>query len=358
MPAGAFNPADSECLYNKDIFSGGLEKMKKVTVCFIMAALLCGGVLFAGGGQESAEGPMTLKIGYGVPADSVSGRYVGLWADEVTKATEGRINFEIYPSGQLGTLVEMIEACDLHTLDITFNDASLMLTYTPEIALLSQPMLIKDYDHMDKVVQGEVGKELSRRLEEDTNMHVLGWVRNGFRNIISKRPLNSLEDCKGFIIRSPESDIYIDTFTLLGMSPTPIPYSDIYTAMQTGVVEGCETSFEQFILASFYELGKYILESNHMAASMSLIINKDVWNSISAGDQKIMNDLYAELFTKCNEEVAAAEQEFKQQLIDLGCAFSQFEDQDAIVELFMDYWTEFAKKNDCEDLLQKVVDLR
>ena len=334
-------------------------EMKKMLVCITLVALLCAGALFANGGQEGADdGPITLKIGYGVPADSVAGRYVALWAEEVTEATDGRINFEIYPSGQLGTLVEMIEACDLHTLDITFNDASLMLTYTPEIALLSQPMLIKDYEHMDKVVQGEVGKELSRRLEEDTNMHVLGWVRNGFRNIIGKRPLESLDDCKGFIIRSPESDIYIDTFTLLGMSPTPIPYSDIYTAMQTGVVEGCDTSFEQFILASFYELGKYILESNHMAASMSLVINEDVWSSLSSEEQMIMNNSYDKLFTQCNEEVALAEQEFKQQLIDLGCTITHFEDQDAIVNLFMDYWTEFAEKNDCEDLLQKVVDLR
>ena len=252
----------------------------------------------------------------------------------------------------------MLEACDLNTLDITFNDASLMLTYVPEIALISQPMLIKDYEHMDKVVQGEVGKELARRVEENTNMHVLGWVRNGFRNIISKRPLQSLKDCKGFIIRSPESDIYIDTFTLLGMSPTPIPYSEIYTAMQTGIVEGCETSFEQFILGSFYELGKYVLESNHMAASMSLIINKNSWYSISESDRKIMEDLYADLFSRCNEEVAAAEQKFKKQLIELGCTFSTFEDQDVIVSIFIDYWSKFAKKNKCEELLQTVIALR
>ena len=334
--------------------------MKRLkTGLLVVMLVISAGLVFGGGTQEKTTNePITLKIGYGVPETSVAGKYVKLWADAVTEATEGRITFEIYPSGQLGTLVEMLEACDLNTLDITFNDASLMLTYVPEIALISQPMLIKDYAHMDKVVQGEVGQELAKRVEEQTNMHVLGWVRNGFRNIISKRPLNSLADCKGFIIRSPESDIYIDTFTLLGMSPTPIPYSEIYTAMQTGVVEGCETSFEQFILASFYELAKYVLESNHMAASMSMIINQDVWYSIPEGDKKIMEDLYDELFMQCNEEVASAEQDFKQQLIDLGCTFSKFEDQDAIVSLFMDYWSEFAKKNDCEDLLATVIALR
>jgi tripartite ATP-independent transporter DctP family solute receptor len=332
--------------------------MKKRMLLSIFVALVLVGTVFAGGAQEASQGPMTLKIGYGVPATSVAGKYVQKWADAVTEETNGRLKFEIYPSGQLGSLVEMLEACDLNTLDITFNDASLMLTYVPEIALLSQPMLIKDYEHMDKVVQGEVGQELARRVDEQTNMHVLGWVRNGFRNIISKRPLNSLEDCKGFIIRSPESDIYIDTFTLLGMAPTPIPYSEIYTALQTGVVEGAETSFEQFILASFYELATYVLESNHMAASMSLIINKDTWNSIPESDRKIMEDLYAEIFAQCNEEVAAAEQGFKQQLKDLGCTFSQFEDQDEIVNIFMNYWSKFAKKNNCEDLLQEVIALR
>ncbi len=333
--------------------------MKRKIVYCMFAMTLFAATAFANGNQEaSANKPMVLKIGYGIPEDTVSGKYVGLWADEVTAKTGGRISFEIYPSGQLGTLVEMIEACDLHTLDITFNDPSLMVTYLPEIALLSQPMLIKDYGHMDAVVQGDVGKELASRLEENTNMHVLGWVRNGFRNIISTKPLNSLADCKGFIIRSPESDIYIDTFSLLGMTPTPIPYSDIYTAMQTGVVEGCDTSFENFILASFYELGKYVLESNHMAASMSLIINKDIWESIPEEDQKIMEEAYNRLFSECNNEVAAAEQKYKKELIEKGCTISRFKDQDAIVNLFMDYWTEFAQKNGCEKLLEDVIALR
>ena len=331
--------------------------MKRGRMFLMVAFLVLSAVVVTAATNDKV---VTLKIGYGISSETVAGKYVGLWAKQVTEATGGRVKFEIYPSGQLGSLVEMIEACDLHTLDITFNDPSLMVNYLPQIALLSQPMLIKDYKHLDAVVQGEVGKQLALKLESVSNLHILGWVRNGFRNIISKKPLTSLKDCKGLIIRSPESSVYIDTFTLLGMTPTPIPYNETYTALQTNVVQACDTSYENFILASFYEEAKYILETNHMAATMSLVINKDVWKSLPVDTQNVMMKIYNELFMKCNEEVAAAEQKYKQKLISLGCTISNFndKDQDAIVKSFMDYWKKFAKKTSCADLLDKVVALR
>ncbi|MDR1603395.1 MAG: TRAP transporter substrate-binding protein [Gracilibacteraceae bacterium] len=341
------------------------KKLLAVLLSLCLAAVLATGCGQSPAEQPAATGPgpastpaekVVLKIGYGGSPDMTAPSYVQIWADRVSEATEGRISFEIYPSGQLGTLVEMLEACELGTLDVTLNDPSLMETYLPEIALLSLPFIIKDYAHMDTVFNGEVGDTMIARLDEQSNLHVMGWVWNGFRSICAKKPLRTLADCENLVIRSPESDIYVNTFRLLGMSPTPVPLNETFTAMQTGVVEAVDSPIENFVKMSFYELGKNILISNHLASSLSLIFNQDKWDSFSAEDQKLMLDIYDEVFVQCNQDVIAAEQTYYDQLVDLGCAMTEFENRQEVVNRFTDYWTQFAQTNNCQDLLQQIID--
>ncbi len=302
----------------------------------------------------------TLKIGYVGNDETTTSKYIVKWAEDVKEKTGGRITIETYSSGQLGTGVEMIEAVDLGTLDMTLADFSLMETYLPEISVLALPCIIEDYDHMLKAYTGEVGQELFARLENNSNIKLLGdFFYNGFRYIGSVRALNTLEDCKGLIIRSPESDIYVNTFKLYGMNPTPLPLGDVYSALQTNVVEGVDSPIENFINFSFGEVAPFILKSRHLASALQVAVNKNTWGKIPAEDQALIEDSLRAAVAESNAAVMEKEESCFSELEAGGVTFTEFsaEERAALVERFAEYWGTFADKTNCRDLLDKLMNL-
>lgn len=353
--------------------------MKK-TIAMILAVVMCV-CLFAGCGAKEAPAapaaapkadtpaaapaaaaaePVVIKVGYGLAEDTTLGIAMQAFADEVAAATEGRVTFEIYSNGQLGTLVEMIEAVELGQLDATMNDASLMVEYAPELNLLALPMLFSSFESWEKLTTGEVGQKLADVVAEKTNMYVMGWIFNGFREILCKPEINSMDDCTGVVIRSPEADIYVQTLTRLNFTPTPLAFSELYTALQTGVVSACETSYEQFILNSFYEEATHMVESNHMAANMTMLFNQKVWAKISAEDQATMTEIYNKVFGEASRTTNELAEGFKQELLDKGCTCYNYsaDELNVITERFTDYWAENANANGYADILEMAIAAR
>ena len=305
--------------------------------------------------DESAEAPyesITIKFGHGGNTDQIGAIYMQEWADMVTEQTDGRIQFEIYPAGQLGTLVEMLEAVNLGTLDMTMSDPSLMTTYLPQIGLVSLPFIIEDYDHAAEVYDGEIGETLAAMLVEESNIRCLGWMWNGFRSICSKVEITTVEDCADILIRSPETDLYMDTFNMLGMEPTPIPFGEMYTAMQSKVVDAVETTPELLYTMGFYELGSYICTSNHIFSVLTPAINDDLWNTLTEEDQQIMMDCMEEVIALDRAEVIANEQGYLDLMADEGATITEFENRQEIIDLFTSYWSEYATEYDCLDILE------
>ena len=304
--------------------------------------------------------PVTLSVAFSTAADGTLGKSIYAWAEAVTKATDGRINFDIYPNGQLGGTNDMINAVNLGDVDINVADASLMTTLVPELTLLTLPMLIKDFDGWKALAFGDIGEKLAKKVDEESNMHILGWIFNGFRIMFSAKEISKLEDCKGLVMRSPEAAIYIDTFTTLGFSPTPLNTSEVYTALSTGVVDACDGSFEGGANRSYYEVCPWVVESNHMAASMAIVINQGTWAKISPEDQQIMLDCYNEIMPQVSEDVYNNAMTFKQVFIDKGTTIYKFtpEEQTKLVEMFQSYWDKSATSLGYEDLLAEAIAMR
>lgn len=340
--------------------------MKKY-IALALSLIMCISLLVSCGssssGSSSTSAPadenftITMKLGYTGSNDLAAPSHMVKWADAVKEATDGRIIIETYPAGQLGTGTEMIEAVDLGTLDMTLGDYSLLETYLPEMSLLSLPCLISDYDHMWEIYDGEVGAELNSRLEANSNLKLLDTLYNGFRYISAVRPLESLDDCKGLIIRSPESDIYVNTFKLYGMSPTPLPLGDVYSALQTGVVEAVDSPIANFTAMGFAEVAPYILMSRHLSSALPVIVNQDVWASIPAADQEILLSTLAECVEASNEAVLAEEDAVFAELETEGAIFCELNDADydTLIDACTAYWQEFAEENNCEDILEAVL---
>ena len=344
--------------------------MKKV-FAWILAISVCAALLTGCGGNNDGSGDsgdtggadgeaIVMKLGHGLSDTTTMGKAVQAWADQVKADTEGRVEIEVYPSGQLGSMTEIIEAIDLGQLDMALGDSSLMSETVLELNLLSMPMLIKDYDTWKAVAYGSVGDALKEKVAEQTNIVCLGWMFNGFREVLSVKPITSLESCKNTIIRSPEADVYIQTLSNMNFTPTALSFSEVYTALQTDVVQACETSYEQFIQNSFCEIGKHLLESNHMAATMSVLVNSSAWDKISEEDQTIMMDAYNEIMPACDDEIYAEAEGFKQQLIDeYGCDVYYYTDEEREIlnERFQDYWNTAAEADNFTDLLAEVLAL-
>ena len=155
----------------------------------------------------------------------------------IEERSGGKITFDYHNGGTLGNYVEMTESMAMGGLDMGVLDPTLMTEYSPEIPMLVQPFLIKDYEHFGKVLALPEVRDCEAALAEN-NITVLGYFYAGFRAMcFTNKEVKNVEDCKGIIIRSPEADIYMNTLKRLGMSPTPMAMPEMYQAMKQGVIE-------------------------------------------------------------------------------------------------------------------------
>lgn len=217
------------------------------------------------------------------------------------------------------------------------------------------PFLYDSYETAGKVIFGEVGAQLDQQLEDTLNMHAFGWTWNNFRNMITKTPITSLDDCKGYKLRSPGTDLYLNTFNTLGMSPTVVPWNEAYTAMQSGLVDGVESGLEAFYTQGFYEFGKYVCLSRHMISVIGPVMNADKWNSLDEATQELFTSTWKQCQEELNETVIANESGYQTKLEEAGCTITQFDDQQALIDLFTPFWSESAEAGGYTDLLDQVL---
>ena len=141
---------------------------------------------------------------------------------------------------------------------------------------------------------------------------------------------------------------------MLGMNPTVISWSEAYSAMQSGVVEGVESGLEAFYTQGFYNLGKNICISHHMLSVIGPVINANVWNGLTPDTQQVMLGCWKECQAELNQTVIDNEQSYYDKLKEAGCNMTEFEDRQELIDLFKDYWTKSAESNNATDILDQM----
>lgn len=328
---------------------------KKFRILSLVMAMLMVMTLLVGCGDNSSANdtadqssledlePMTITLGTGGNDIEMSEQGVQKFIELVSERSEGKITIEYVNGGQLGSATELAESMELGTLKMAKLDPTTMNGYIPEYSLLVQPFLIKDYDHIKSVVELDSVKALDERLSEEHNIHILAWMGCGFRAFATKTPITTVADCQGIVLRSPEAQIYMDTFKTLGMSPTPLAFGEMYTALESGVVEGCEPAASAIYQYEFYKVAPYVCRSNHMFSPVVLCVATDMWND--------MPDLYKEIFNEAAAEAAAWEWEameaeedsYFQMMADDGATITEWENYQELVDLFTPYWDNTAE---------------
>lgn len=261
---------------------------KKVAVIPIALSLL----IVAGCGnnseEESDSDVITLSFANELPGSHPWGQSAEEFKRIVEEESEGSIKIEVHNGGALGgSGGEIQEGTGLGTIDIGISSTPLS-QILPEFEILSLPYLFKDRETAWEVVDSEVGTEITAGLEDDNLKHLAYW-EDGYRQVTNNiRQIHSPEDFEGLRIRVPESNVRIETFEELGASPLPMSFSEVFTAMQQGTIDGQENPLSVIENSSFYDVQEYLTITNHVYSPASLFINNDVWNDLSEDQQNIL----------------------------------------------------------------------
>ncbi|MDR1623210.1 MAG: TRAP transporter substrate-binding protein [Synergistaceae bacterium] len=256
--------------------------MKKFSVSFLCTAWL---TIVAFSNAFAADSVYNLKMHHPGPLGHPYHQGALEFKERVEKYSANTITIDIFPNNELASGRQAVEAVQFGTIDIALESSMAVTNFEKIFGVLDMPFLFPNRDVVYKVLDGEIGKILAKKLE-DKNLELLYFWDNGFRNISnSKKPINSVEDLKGLKIRVPESKVYIATFEALGAIPTPMAFSELFAALQLKTVDGQENPNGHMIAYKLYEVQPYFAITNHIYAAEPLLIRKDLFDGFS-GAQK------------------------------------------------------------------------
>lgn len=239
----------------------------------------------------------------------------------VEEGTDGNIEIQIYPSSSLGNVADCLEGLSLGACDIVY-DAFANLTPLTYIANADPiPYVYSNLDHYKAVWLGDVGKEILADVEADCGMTLMYGGTSGVRVLTSNVPVRGPEDVKGLKIRVPTTPIYIDTWDWLGANPTPLPGSEIFTALQQGTVDAQENGLPGSASASFHEVVKYVTETNHVYSSLVFVMDTDFFASLPESYQEVIRGAAETVAPYCIDRVMERTEEARQVFRDAGCEF-------------------------------------
>jgi len=235
-----------------------------------------------------------LTLGHGAAPGNPRHEAAVLFADLLKAKTSGRIEVQVAHSAQLGDDAAMVTALRTGALDMSANSQGALANAVPEYAAYGMPFLFSSAAQAFKVLDGPLGKELADR-SADKGMVVLGYWDNGIRQMTnSKRPINKVEDMKGLKMRTPPDAVLVDIMQALGADAQQIKFSELYVALQQGVVDGQENPLANIHASKLYEVQKHLALTNHQFQVTPFLMGKRTWDKLSAADRKAVQEAAAE----------------------------------------------------------------
>lgn len=212
------------------------------------------------------------------------------FAELVGQRTNGRIKIDVYHSAQLFDEKSAIETAQMGGLAFCRVNAQPLSDFTPALGILSLPYLFRDEDHLWKVLNGPIGEEILKEMEAN-GLIGLAYYDSGSRSFYnSKREVKTPADMKGLKIRVQQSKLMMGLVEALGASATPMPYGEVYTGLQSGVIDGAENNWPSYYSTSHWEVARYYTLDHHTRTPEVLCMSKAVWNTLSDADKKIIKE--------------------------------------------------------------------
>lgn len=205
-------------------------------------------------------------------------------------ATNGRIKFQMFPGSVLGGEKEMIEQTQVGAIQILRTSLGPVGPVVPEVNVFNMPFVFRNEAHMRAVIDGPIGQEMLDKISASpAKMIGLGWMDGGSRSLYTKKPVRTMADLKGQKIRMMGNPLFVDTMNAMGGNGISMGYGEVFTAIQTGVVDGAENNPPTLFTANHYQAGaKYYTQTNHLIIPEIFVMSKVTWEKLSKDDQALV----------------------------------------------------------------------
>lgn len=255
-----------------------------VAGCLLTAVTFIGLIRSGHAGGSGSE--LVLKLAHGL--DQSHPVHLGMvhMAERLAELSGGTVELQIFPNGQLGSEAETIEQLQRGAIAMVKTSTASMEGFVPEMAVFGLPYLFRDEAHYWRVLESDLGKELLQA-GQPFGMHGICYYDSGSRSFYTNgRPVRKPEDLQGMKIRVQASRMAMDMISVLGGSPTPVPWGELYTALQQGMVDGAENNPPSILTSRHYEVSKYLSLNEHTRVPDMLIMSNAVWQSLSPEVQR------------------------------------------------------------------------
>jgi tripartite ATP-independent transporter DctP family solute receptor len=236
------------------------------------------------------EKQVVLKLGHAVAPEHPYHLGAVRYSELVAQRTKNKVKIDVYPSTQLGNERDMVEGLQLGTIDLVVTSTGPLGGFVPRIFVVDLPFLFRDREHAYKVLDGSIGRELLDAFSAK-GIRGLAFWENGFRQMTnSVRPIEKPEDLKGIKIRTMENKVHLSAFRAFGASPTPMAWSEVYTALQQKTIDAQENPIAIIYFQKIYEVQKYLALTGHFYSPAPLLMSLKAFNNLPKNIQKIMLD--------------------------------------------------------------------
>jgi tripartite ATP-independent transporter DctP family solute receptor len=214
-------------------------------------------------------------------------------AKKMEAATNGRFKFQMFPGSVLGGEKEMIEQTQVGAIQILRTSLGPVGPVVPEVNVFNMPFVFRDIPHMRAVIDGPIGQELLDKISASpARLVALAWMDGGSRSLYTKKPVRKPEDLKGQKIRMMGNPLFVDTMNAMGGNGISMGFGEVFSAIQTGVVDGAENNPPSLLTANHFKAGaKFYTQTNHLIIPEILVMSKVAWDKLNAADQALVKRL-------------------------------------------------------------------
>lgn len=274
--------------------------------CLMLAG--CGGGTDAPAPEETEKAPVTEQEESSAPSEvftitlsshqtstSVHHWTCAEFKSRVEERTNGGIVVNLFEDAQLGNERDNIEGVQLGTIQMCLADTGYVANLVKDYNILQLPFIFRDYDHLNKVLSSDIVGDMNQKMIDECGIRAFTWYPDGLRNFLMNTPAKTVADFKGCKLRAMESDVIIDCIEALGAAATPIAWGEVYTSIQTNVVEGLEAAPTSLYTSKFYEVADKLVMTEHINLGVTLLMNEKFFQTLPAEYQEIVIEVMDEI---------------------------------------------------------------
>ena len=291
-------------------------------------------------------------------ADYPNGRGMDRFGELVMQRTSNRIRMRTYHSAQLGQQDEAIQQMRLGSIDFANFNLSPFNNLAPSTNVVTLPFLFRDVAHSHAAIDGPAGEEIARDLEA-IGIIALAWYDAGARSLYTTRPVRTPADLRGMKIRVQTSDLWIDLMRALGANPTPLPFGEVFTSLQSGVIDGAENNWPSYESTRHFEVARFYTTTEHSNVPEVLAVSQQRWRRLNDAERNILRDAARESATFQRQLWAERERTSRERVVAAGVTVIEVTDRAPWAALMQPVYEKYTGGNArLSGLVQRIRDLR